>query len=151
MAKTPAEITRSPWVQAFLQAPHMARLATCNPVTLQPHVVPVWYEWDGESIWVSSFRSTRKVRELLANPLASLVIDIDERGSAAVGVIFEGPVEIITDPQTGIARGTRIYERYLGVDGAQAEEPQSWLHDAEHLLLRLVPIRAYAWGAPEGA
>jgi general stress protein 26 len=149
MSKNVAEITRSAWVQAFLREPLIARLASCNPVTLQPHVVPVWYEWDGESIWISSFRSTRKVRELQANPLASLVIDRDERGGPAVGVIFEGPVEFVTDPQTGIERGGQIYARYLGEEGAQEDEPQSWLHDPEHLLLRMVPARVYAWGGAE--
>ena len=57
------EIVRVASVSNFLADAHLARLATCNPDTLQPHVVPVWYEWDGEYIWISTFRSTRKVRE----------------------------------------------------------------------------------------
>jgi PPOX class probable F420-dependent enzyme len=149
MAKNIAEITQKAWVRAFLQAPHIARLATCNPQTLQPHVVPVWYEWDGESAWISSFRSTRKVRELMANPRASLVVDTDARGEPAVGVIFEGRVELITDPQAGLERGAHIYERYLGPEGVLEAEPQSWLHDPEHLLLRLAPSQVYAWGGAD--
>ena len=31
------------------------------------HVVPVWFGWDGESIYISAFRSTRKVKELIRN------------------------------------------------------------------------------------
>lgn len=140
------EITQKPPVRDFLSGVHLARLATCNPHTLQPHVVPVWYEWDGESVWISSFRSTRKVREIMQNPLVSLVIDAPGAEGPAPGVVFEGLAELITDPALGVERGTRIYTRYLGPQGVLAPDPQSWLHDPEHLLIRLVPQRAYAWG-----
>ena len=48
------------------------RLATANPRTLQPHVVPVWFWWDGTSLWISAFSSTRKVKELLERRHARL-------------------------------------------------------------------------------
>ncbi len=136
-------------IKAFLDSPHLARLATCNPETLQPHIVPVWYEWDGHSVWVSSFRSTRKVKEILANGRVALVVDIALDGETNMGVMFEGPVELIDDPQTGVRQGTSIYSRYLGMEGAQAPTPQSWLHDAEHLLIKLTPEWVHAWGFPE--
>jgi PPOX class probable F420-dependent enzyme len=145
MAPKP-DIASKPGVSAFLNGAHLARLATCNPATLQPHVVPVWYEWDGECIWISSFRSTRKVREIEQNPRVSLVIDAPGGEDPAPGVVFEGPAELIADPALGIERGAHIYARYLGSQGVLAPEPQSWLHDPEHLLIRLVPQRAYAWG-----
>jgi PPOX class probable F420-dependent enzyme len=146
MSSEPNTIIQKPWVQAFLAEARLARLATCNPHTLQPHVVPVWYEWDGESIWISSFHSTRKVGELKRNPLASLIIDIGEPGEVQKAVLIEGTAELITDPDQGVARGQHIYSRYLGEQGALAPEPQSWLHDPQHLLIKLTPQRIYTWG-----
>ena len=35
-------------IEATLAQPVLARLATANPRSLQPHVVPVWFWWDGE-------------------------------------------------------------------------------------------------------
>jgi PPOX class probable F420-dependent enzyme len=140
------DIVRRAAVSDFLAKAHLARLATCNPNTLQPHVVPVWYEWDGEFIWISSFRSTRKVREIEQNPLVSLAIDIPSEDNQAPGVLFEGTAELITDPALGVERGTRIYTRYLGPQGVLEPEPQSWLHDPEHLIIRLDPQRVYVWG-----
>jgi PPOX class probable F420-dependent enzyme len=145
MASNP-DIANKPGVIEFLAGPRLARLATCHPHSLQPHVVPVWYEWDGESIWISSFRSTRKVREIGLNPRVSLVVDDSNSDGEAPGVVFEGQAELLTDPALGIERGTRIYTRYLGPQGVLAAEPQSWLHDPEHLLIRLKPERVYAWG-----
>jgi nitroimidazol reductase NimA-like FMN-containing flavoprotein (pyridoxamine 5'-phosphate oxidase superfamily) len=136
-------------VKTFLKEPHIARIATCDPKTLQPHVVPVWYEWDGQFVWISSFRSTRKVKEIQKNERASLVVDIAPDANTNMGVMFEGIVELIDDPQVGIHQGTSIYSRYLGVEGAQATTPQSWLHDAEHLLIKLTPDWVYVWGFPQ--
>jgi general stress protein 26 len=136
-------------VISFLEGPHLARLATCNPKTLQPHIVPVWYEWDGYSVWISSFRSTRKIKEIQKNPRVALVVDIAIDGDTNMGVMFEGPVELVGDPQLGIQQGTSIYTRYLGVEGAQAPTPQSWLQDSEHVLIKLTPIWMHSWGFPD--
>lgn len=138
--------TRPAAVRAFLAEARIARLATSHPDTGQPHVVPVWYEWDGETLWISSFRATRKVRELLRNPRCSIVIDADAPGESASGVIFEGRAELRDDPEFCIPRGFRIYARYLGEEGAGAEEPQSWLHDPDHLLIVLRPEKVSVWG-----
>lgn len=146
MRSDPLIHLQKPWVAEFLAQPHLARLATCDPITLQPHVVPVWYEWDGENAWISSFRSTRKINELKRNPRASLIIDIGRPGEPQKAVLLEGSVELISDPAQGVARGQRVYSRYLGEEGALAAEPQSWLHDPQHLLIKLTPQRAYAWG-----
>ena len=62
-------------VQALLAEPVLARLATANPKTLQPHVVPVWFLWDGSSLWISAFVSTRKVKDLLKNPRCAVLIE----------------------------------------------------------------------------
>jgi hypothetical protein len=81
-------------IDEFLARPLLARLATANPATGQPHVVPLWYGWDGTSIWISSFRSTRKIRELQKNPRCSIVIDMAEEGKETKAVILEGEVEL---------------------------------------------------------
>ncbi len=143
----PTETLQIPWVYPFLtiQPPLIARLATTNPATHQPHVVPVWYEWDGEKLWISTFQSTRKVKELRANPLISVVVDTDAPGQPARGVILEGVAELIEDRQTVVACATRIYSRYLGFEGVLAEEPQSWIADPENVLIMLKPTRVYAW------
>lgn len=136
-------------VKRFLDEPHLARLATCNPKTMQPHVVPVWYEWDGRWVWISSFRSTCKIKEILKNERVALVVDTAPDNDTNMGVMFEGPVELVGDPPSGIRQGTSIYARYLGMSGAQAPTPQSWLHDPEHVLIKLTPDWVHVWGFPE--
>jgi hypothetical protein len=133
--------------EALLSQPVLARIATANPKTNQPHVVPLWYLWDGASIWISGFRSTRKFRELLANPRCAILVEpADPKNSKIQGVLFEGVAEVITSPHHLVEEmSTRIYLRYLGDEGVQAADPQSWIHDPENLVVCLTPQRVYTW------
>lgn len=135
-----------PWLDLLLGAPLVARLATANATTLQPHVVPVWFEWDGEAVWISSFNSTRKMRDLEGNPLVSIVIDVAENGETMRAILLEGSAEVISDPAVVAPRSMSIYQRYLGEEGARAPGPTGWAIDPENRLIRLVPDRILTWG-----
>ena len=134
-------------VEGLLSQPVLARIATANPQTAQPHVVPLWFLWDGASIWVSGFRSTRKFRELMANPLCAVLVEpADPRASKVQGILFEGKAEVITSPRQIVEEmSNRIYLRYLGEEGVKAVDPQSWIHDPENLVVRLTPQQVYTW------
>ena len=127
------------FVDTFLARPLIARMATAG-TDGRPHVVPVWYAWDGTALWISSFVSTRKIKQLQKNPYLSVTVDVSGAGEKTSGVILEGAVELVTEPRELVAsHSTWIYKRYLGEDGVLAEEPQSWIHDPENLLIKLTP------------
>lgn len=131
---------------AFLNHPHLARMATANPKTLQPHVVPVWYAWDGSSLWINTFRSTRKVSELLQNPRISVVVDTSSAVDGFSAVLLEGKAEIVALPRPELEEKiTWIYIRYLGEEGVKAADPQSWIKDPEATLIRLTPTTVKSW------
>jgi len=134
-------------IDEFLALPLLARLATADPATGQPHVVPLWYGWDGASIWISSFRSTRKIRELQKNPRVSICVDMAEEGKETKAVILEGEAELITAPFELLKQQTTwVYTRYLGPEGVLAKDPQSWIADPENLLIKLTPAKIMSWG-----
>lgn len=133
-------------LETFLARPLLARLGTANPTTGQPHVTPVWYLWEDGTLWISVFSSTRKGRELLANPRCSVVIDVDESGLSLRAVLCEGTAELLTGPTDfNITMFTRIYTRYLGPEGVLAADPQEWIHSPENLLVKLTPARVFTW------
>ncbi len=135
-----------PWVAEYLSRPLLARLGTANPRTAQPHVTPVWYEWDGESLWISAFSSTRKVKEARKNPKIAVLIDSAEDNGPTRGVLMEGTAELIQERAVVAARATSIYTRYMGPEGVLAKEPQSWISDPENTIIKLKPERIYSWG-----
>jgi nitroimidazol reductase NimA-like FMN-containing flavoprotein (pyridoxamine 5'-phosphate oxidase superfamily) len=137
---------RKALIEAVLAEPVLARLATTNPKTLQPHVVPVWFLWDGEYVWISSFSSTRKIRELKINPRGAVLIESKREGSKLQAVLLEGQVELLTQPRQLVRElANRIYIRYLGPEGVKDADPQSWLDDPQNLLIKLTPERIISW------
>ncbi len=132
-------------IDIYLDQPLLARMATASAATAQPHVVPVWYLWDGQSIWVHGHSSTRKFKELAANPACAIAIDHATSGVDFWAVLLEGQAELITDPAVVVLVAERIYVRYIGVEGLLDPVPQSWIHDVESLLLKLTPERVVAW------
>jgi nitroimidazol reductase NimA-like FMN-containing flavoprotein (pyridoxamine 5'-phosphate oxidase superfamily) len=141
-----AEKSKQEIMEAFLAKPHLARVGTANPKTAQPHVTPVWYGWDGDCVYFSGFRSTRKFKELVKNPKCAVLIDTAETGLGMTGVLFEGTAEIITEPRDWVkARSEWIYLRYLGPEGIKAADPQSWIADPDNTVVRLKPEHTYTW------
>lgn len=133
-------------IDSFLARPLLARLATASPVNCQPHVVPVWFLWDGEAIWVNSYRSTRKISELEENPNCAIVVDTTEKDAEFQGVLLEGQADIFIDLDGDMREMIlRIYSRYLGVEGVKAPEPQEWVKSPEASLIRLKPKRVITW------
>jgi general stress protein 26 len=143
--KSVQNVTSLVWVQQLLDQAIPARLASADPRTMQPHVVPVWFEWDGERIWISSFCSTRKIREIKRNPRISIVVDVDGGPLGTCAVTMEGQAELITDPAVVVPRSTTIYARYLGEDGVKDPEPASWIVDPENLLICLAPEKIFTF------
>lgn len=137
------------WVQALLSEAGIAKLGTANPKTNQPHVTPVWFEWDGENLWISAFISTRKAREIAQNPLISVLIDDHSPGKPARAVLMEGAAEMIADPEFVQKRARSLYAKYLGEEGVKDPDPASWIVDPENRIIRLKPSKIYAWGPEE--
>lgn len=133
--------------QDLLQQPVLARLATASPKSLQPHVVPVWFMWDGSCIWISAFSSTRKVKELQANPNCAVLIEPkDPVDGMLQAVLFEGQAELVGEPRSLVAEiSGRIYARYVGEEGLKSAEIQSWMVDPENRLVKLKPTRRLIW------
>jgi nitroimidazol reductase NimA-like FMN-containing flavoprotein (pyridoxamine 5'-phosphate oxidase superfamily) len=130
------------WVKDLLAQPLLARLGTADPQTAQPHVTPVWFEWDGEFLYISAFTSTRKMKEALANPRISVLIDVD---SPTRAVLLEGLTEILSDAGEVIRHATSIYTRYVGASEVKHDPYKAWVFDTENRIIKLRPSRAFAW------
>ncbi|HEY1390845.1 MAG TPA: PPOX class F420-dependent oxidoreductase [Ktedonobacterales bacterium] len=105
--------------RAFLDETHFGTLATVNRQGI-PSQVLVWYMLDGSDILVSTPAASYKVRNLRANPWASLSVS---DGSQYVTV--RGRATIDEEPERGIAIYRQIATRYLG-----AEAAERWLAQA---------------------
>jgi PPOX class probable F420-dependent enzyme len=102
---------------AFLsEGTRTGKLATVRPDG-RPHVAPIWFVIDGDSLVFNTWHTSVKARNLRANPLASLVVDMQEPPFAYV--IVEGTVEISEELEEIKRIATHIGGRYMGSDRAE--------------------------------
>lgn len=130
-------------IDTFLGLPLLARIATVRPDG-RPHIAPMWFWWDGSSMYMETGPDFVKTRNLRANPRAAVSVDLTEGGLRFKGVIMEGTVELIDDRPFVLETCTRIYTRYLGAEGARSPTPQQMIGN-EHVIIRLSPRRVTSW------
>ncbi len=79
------------WAAERLAASHDYWVATTWPDG-RPHVMPVWGMWDGDVLWFSCSRRSRKIRNLSADPRCVVTTD-----NAQQPVVVEGVAELVDD------------------------------------------------------
>ena len=142
------DMDRAP-LNAFLEEPNLARIATIREN--RPHLVPMWFDWDGESLWMETGLGFQKHKNLIANPQCVVAIDITEGGLRFKGVILEGAAELITEPLEFVREtATRIYRKYLGEEGVAAPTPRTMI-ESPHAIIRLRPCRIQTWDQTRSA
>lgn len=75
-----------------LRAEPIIWLATTRPDG-RPHLVPVWFFWDGETITMYSQPNKQKLRNLQHNPNVSLALETADEGDDVI--IVEGKAELL--------------------------------------------------------
>ena len=85
------------------------------------HLTPVWYLFADECLFVETAATDRKVRNILARPQASLLVDSRRRPGAEQWVSASGTAEIIRGERSQ-AINAQIQQRYLTKAGI--EEPR---------------------------
>ena len=82
----------------------------------RPDATPVWFWWDGASIWFTTKASSRKARNLERQP--AIVV---HNGDGADPIIVKGKAELVTDDEELRRVDTAYREKYVDPhSGAQA-------------------------------
>jgi nitroimidazol reductase NimA-like FMN-containing flavoprotein (pyridoxamine 5'-phosphate oxidase superfamily) len=132
-------------MSAFLARPLIARLATADGE--QPRVLPMWFRWDGASLWMETSATFPNYRILKRNPRAAVTIDESMGGLRLRAVVMLGTIEITDRPISAVEHELRrIYERYLTRE-EMASVGRDMMRTGTHVILRFVPRRITTWDA----
>lgn len=123
---------------------------TCRVATVRadgtPHVVPLWFVWDGEALWLNSVVKSQRWTDLSRNPVVSVVVDAGTAYGELRGVELNGSVEQVgSAPRVAggpavaaLAEPERLFaEKYAG--------SATFVPDGGHAWLRLVPDKLVSW------
>ena len=121
----------------LLRTERTMRAGTVSPDG-SPHVVPLWFVWDGTAIWINNLRKSRRSRDLAAGSPVALCIDTGEQYFDLRGAVLYGKPERVdgNDPALeGVRKG--FGEKYFG--GMEIPDTKS------HFWLKVVPDRIVSW------
>ncbi len=106
-----------------------------------PHLVPIWFSWDGEAIIVASKPGAQKVRNIRSSRRVTLALG-EAEDDFDVGIV-EGEAELIDAPASralppGHCAKYRAQMAAIGLDEAEFLETYSQV-------IRIVPTRFLPW------
>lgn len=120
----------------FLSSLEEARIATVNGS--MPHVKPVSYIFDDDSIYIATDYSTRTFKNLKENPRAAVTIDIYKIGDHKA-VLIQGKVKIIEGGAEFDSIYAKFYEKFEWV----RRDP--W-KAGEAPFVKIIPTTKKSWG-----
>ena len=87
-----------------------------------PHLVPIWFSWDGETVLIASKPHAKKVANLRVNPRVMLALGEPDE-DFDVGLL-EGVAEILDEPSAGPSPRSHLrkYRDQLAAIGLDREE-----------------------------
>ena len=108
----------TPECRAFLlDTQHTGKLATVRADD-RPHVVPIWFDLDGETLYFGTWHTTVKANNIRRDPRVCICVD-DERPPFSYAMI-EGTAEFVDNKDALLYWATRIGGRYMGSEQAEA-------------------------------
>ncbi len=133
------EMAGDEWKAFILSGPHTAKVATVRQDG-RPHVVPVWFDLDGDQIVFTTWHESVKARTIQRDPRLCLCVD-DERQPFAY-VMIEGRASLHADLAELRRWAGRIAGRYMGQEAAARYGARNAA--VGELLVRVVPTRILA-------
>jgi PPOX class probable F420-dependent enzyme len=105
----------------------------------RPHIVPIWFDLDGETIIFMTGKETVKAKNMRRDARVSFCVD-DENPPYAY-VMVDGTAQIIENPDLAVLLdwSTRIGGRYMGAE--RAEEYGKRNAVPGETLVRITPTR----------
>ncbi len=116
--------------------PYLGVLATVYP-SGGPQAFPVWFEYDGQYIYVVTWRRAAKLRNLRRNPRVALCVTDTCRETDTLTVL--GRAEIIQDNAWAQEIHRREAVRYMGPERGQAYADS--MAGEELTVIRITPER----------
>ena len=134
----------SPTQDRFLRSARTGHLATADAKG-RPQVVPVCFVFDGQAIYsvldakpkTTPLRQLRRVKNILANPQVSLVVDhYEENWDKLQYILVSGDAELLESDEKWVVAIAMLREKY----------PQYQAMDLDqNPVIKITPVRYSPW------
>ncbi|BBZ75158.1 pyridoxamine 5'-phosphate oxidase [Mycolicibacterium anyangense] len=130
-------------IDGFLTEQRTCRVATVTAAG-HPHVSPLWFAWDGASLWLYSIVDSQRWVDLTTNGRIAVVVDDGELYGELRGVEILGTTAVIGavprsgTPDPALTEPERLFgEKYF--------QGQDFVADGRHAWLQVTPTKMVSW------
>ena len=125
----------------------LASERTCRVASIgrdgSPHVTPLWFAWDGSSLWLTSIVRSQRWSDLQRDNRVSVIVDAGGPFTELRGVELRGVAEVVGEvPRTGepvpeLETPEQLFgDKYAG---------GRMHHDGRHAWLKVTPAKIVSW------
>jgi PPOX class probable F420-dependent enzyme len=107
-------------VTAFLNEASILQVATIGRDGT-PHLAPMWFVLDGDSIVFRSFTRSQKIVNLTRDPRLTVLVEDGDAYAELRGVMIKGEARLIDDPAYVLGIYGRLAAKYTLIGDARAE------------------------------
>lgn len=106
-----------------------------------PYQVPVWFEWDGQFLWIVSKPLARYVANVRRDP--RVAVCVARAQLPYVRVLIQGEAELLPAGDEWLPMGRRMAARYLGEreGNAYIDKTGRW----KRIFIRVKPTSILSW------
>jgi hypothetical protein len=127
---------------AFLSSERTCRVASVG-ADGSPHVTPLWFVWDGTSLWLTSIVKSQRWADLGRDGRVGVVVDAGTDFMELRGVEIRGSAVPVGEvPRTGQPRPELEQPERLFADKYAGGRVH---HDGRHAWLRISPDKIVSW------
>ena len=134
------EMTQAEYREFLLRGTKTGKLATVRKDG-RPHVVPIWYDLDGDALVFTTGEQSLKYKSMKRDPRVS--ITVDDQTPPYSYVMIEGAASFSEDPEGLLYWATRIGGRYMGEDQAEAYGKRN--STPGEVIVRIIPSKISAY------
>jgi PPOX class probable F420-dependent enzyme len=137
---TPAALSPAARIDRLLRSEPVVWMSTVRPDGV-PHLIPIWFSWDGDAILVASKPHAQKVRNLRENPVVMLALGKPDE-DFDVGLL-EGRAELLDMPSRDLLPPSHL-AKYRAPMTAIGLTPEEFLATYTQVI-RITPTRYLPW------
>ncbi len=127
----------------FLKASLTAVLSTIDPRGY-PHSVAMWYDTDGEQVFMTTYAKSQKARNIERNSKVAFMVEAGTTYDTLKGVLIRGRAELIRDVDTCAGVLARVHQKMTGAMPTGIEEALR-AQARKRVVIKVKPERISSW------
>ena len=125
----------------FLKKQKILHLATVDK-TGTPHIVPVWYMYSTNKIYIGTNTKTEKAKNIKTHKKVSFCVDVGVNSPSIFGVMGQGTAKLIKDTDSVSRLAKKILLRYF--KDLKNKSAQEILDDTD-CIIEIMPKKYAVW------